>query len=41
MFYSETICSFPFEKGKIKISNVALPYCDCHFVLSAKRGFSV
>ena len=41
MFYSETVCSFTFEKGKIKISNVSLLYCHCHFVLCAKRGFSV
>ena len=28
---------FTFEKGKIKISNVSLLYCHCHYVLSAKR----
>ena len=39
MFCSENICSFTSEKGKIKISNVSLLYCHCHFVLSAKRGF--
>ena len=32
---------FTFEKGRIKISNVTLLYCHCHFLLSAKRGFSV
>ena len=32
---------FTFEKGKIKISNVFLLYCHCHFVLSAETGFSV
>ena len=32
---------FTFEKGKIKISNVSLMYCHCHFVLSAKRFFCI
>ena len=32
---------FTFEEGKIKISDVLLLYCHCHFVLSANRGFSV
>ena len=40
MFYSETIYAlFTFGREKIKISNVSLLYCLCHFVLSAKRGF--
>ena len=29
------------KKGRIKISDLPLLYCYCHFVLSAKRGFSV
>ena len=33
--------TFTFEKGKIKISYVSLLYCYHHFLLSAKRGFSV
>ena len=41
MFYFETLSTlFTFEKGMIKISNVSLLYCHCHFVLSTKRGFS-
>ena len=28
-----------FKNGKIKISNVSLLYCHCHFALSAKEVF--
>ena len=41
MFYSETVSSFSFEKGKINISSASLLYCHGPFVLSAKKGFSV
>ena len=39
MSYSETKCSFAFEKGNVKTSNVSLLYC--HLVLSAKRGLCI
>ena len=41
MFYSETVCSFTFEKGKKKTSNLSLLCCYCHVVLSAKKGFEI
>ena len=39
MFYSEKMCFFTFEEGMIRISNVSLLYCHCHFVLPLKQVF--
>ena len=41
MFILRPLLFLFFEEGNIKISYIALLYCNCHFVLSANRDFSV